>query len=271
MKKWLLLILCSVMTFATSANDRIVTIGGDITEIVFALGAGEQVVARDSTSLVPERVKALPDVGYMRMLNPEGVLSLKPTLVIASEAARPSLALKRIKDAGVNVINVTANYSLEAISEKIDTVANVLNKSNEGDRLKEEVTQAIAKVPTTPINKKIIYIMSHAGNIQLAAGQKTAADTLITLVGGKNAMQGFTSYRPLSQEGVIASQPDILMVTTEGLKAIGGVEKLWDFPGIKYTPAGKNKRYVVVNDMGLLGFTLSTPAVMSQIRQALEQ
>lgn len=54
MKKWLLLILCSLMTFTSLAKQRIVTIGGDITEIVFALGAGDQVIARDSTSLVPE-------------------------------------------------------------------------------------------------------------------------------------------------------------------------------------------------------------------------
>lgn len=85
MKKWLLLILCSLMTFTSLAKQRIVTIGGDITEIVFALGAGDQVIARDSTSLVPEQVKSLPDVGYMRMLNPEGILSVKPTLIIASE------------------------------------------------------------------------------------------------------------------------------------------------------------------------------------------
>lgn len=60
-------------------------------------------------------------------------------------------------------------------------------------------------------------------------------------------------------------------MTKEGIKGIGGIEKLWNLPGIKYTPAGKNKHYVVVDDMGLLGFTLSTPEVMHQIRQALEQ
>lgn len=271
MKKWLLLTLCSMMTFIASANERIVTIGGDITEIVFALGAGDEVVARDSTSLIPEQVKTLPDVGYMRMLNPEGVLSVKPTLIIASELAKPSLALKRIKEAGVQVKTITGKHSLEAINEKIDIISALLDKPKEGAQLKEKVAQSLAKVNTTPIDKKIIFIMSHGGAIHMAAGQNTAADTIITLAGGKNAMQGFTGYRTLSQEGVIASQPDILLVTTEGLKSIGGIEKLWNFPGIKYTPAGKNKRYVVVNDMGLLGFTLSTPDVMYQIRQALEQ
>lgn len=271
MKKWLLLILCSLLTSIGSANERIVTIGGDITEIVFALGSGEQVIARDSTSLVPEQVKTLPDVGYMRMLNPEGILSVKPTLIITSELARPSLALRRIKEAGVPVKTITGTHSLEAINEKIDVISTLLNKEKEGNVLKEKLAQSIATTSTTPINKKIIYIMSHGGIVPMAAGQNTAADKIITLVGGKNAMQGFTSYRPLSQEGVIASQPDILLVTTEGLKGIGGIEKLWGLPGIKYTPAGKNKRYIVVNDMGLLGFSLSTPEVMHQIRQALEQ
>lgn len=271
MKKWLLLILCSLMTFTSLANQRIVTIGGDITEIVFALGAGDQVIARDSTSLVPEQVKSLPDVGYMRMLNPEGILSVKPTLIIASELARPSFALRRIEKAGVPVETITGTRSLEAINEKIDAIATLLQKETESQQLKEKLTQSINQIATTPIDKKIIYIMSHGGVAPMAAGQNTAADTIITLVGGKNAMQGFSSYRLLSQEGVIASQPDILLVTKEGIKGIGGIEKLWDLPGIKYPPAGKNKRYIVVDDMGLLGFTLSTPKVMQQIRQALEQ
>ncbi|MEQ4923594.1 heme/hemin ABC transporter substrate-binding protein [Proteus hauseri] len=271
MKKWLLFTLCCLSAITTSAAERIVTIGGDITEIVFALGSGEQVIARDSTSLMPESVKKLPDVGYMRMLSPEGILSVKPTLIITSELARPSLALRRIKAAGVSVKTITGIHSLEAINQKIETISVLLNKPEEGKHLTEKLNQAIALIPTSPINKKVIYIMSHGGVVPMAAGQNTAADTIITLVGGKNAMQGFTSYRPLSQEGVIASQPDILLVTTEGLKTIGGIDKLWQLPGIKYTPAGKNKHYVVVNDMGLLGFTLSTPEVMQQIRQALEQ
>ncbi|MCX2959272.1 MAG: ABC transporter substrate-binding protein, partial [Serratia symbiotica] len=83
-----------------------ISIGGDVTEIVFALGAGDEVIARDSTSLQPKAVKKLPDIGYMRQLNAEGILSLKPTLVLTTELAQPALVLTQLSESGVKVVSV---------------------------------------------------------------------------------------------------------------------------------------------------------------------
>ncbi len=71
------------------ATQRIVTIGGDVSEITYALGVGDLIVGRDSTSLNPKALKALPDVGYIRLLNAEGILALKPTLILSSQRAEP--------------------------------------------------------------------------------------------------------------------------------------------------------------------------------------
>ena len=116
----------------------------------------------------------------------------------------------------------------------------------------------------------MLFVMSHGGMNSMAAGQDTAADAMITSVGAKNAMQGFSRYRPLSQEGVIASAPDILLLTADGIKSLGGMDQVWKLPGVAMTPAGKNKRVLVLDDMSLLGFGLQTPAVMTQLRQAAE-
>lgn len=105
----------------------------------------------------------------------------------------------------------------------------------------------------------------------MAAGQKTAADKMIRAVGATNAMQGFNNYRPLSQEGVIASAPDLLLVTEDGIKSMGGLDKIWQLPGLKHTPAGQKQQVLIVDDMGLLGFGLETPSVMKQLRQAAEK
>jgi len=105
----------------------------------------------------------------------------------------------------------------------------------------------------------------------MAAGQHTAADAMITAAGAQNAMQGFSRYRPLAQEGIIASAPDILMVTTDGVRSLGGIEQVWKLPGVALTPAGKNHRVLVLDDMALLGFGLETPDVLVKIRQAAEQ
>nr|WP_282557700.1 hemin ABC transporter substrate-binding protein [Providencia burhodogranariea] len=271
MKHWLLITITLMMSFTAQSAERIITLGGDVTEIVFELGAGSEVVARDSTSIHPAQAVKLPDVGYMRMLNAEGVLSIRPTLVLASELAKPSMALSQIEKSGVKIIKVTGKPSLEAIPEKISTIANAVGKTEQGDQLIKQFNEQLAKVNTTPIDKKVLFVMSHGGVLPLAAGQQTAADSLIKATGAKNAMAGFNSYRPLSQEGVIASQPDLIIVTHEGVKSLGGEDKIWKLPGIAMTPAAKNKALIVVDDMGMLGFSLDTPKVMEQMREALEK
>jgi iron complex transport system substrate-binding protein len=94
---------------------------------------------------------------------------------------------------------------------------------------------------------------------------------MIRAAGGNNAMQGFSRYRPLSQEGVIASAPDLLLITRAGMKALGGSEGVWKLPGIALTPAGQHQRLLVVDDMALLGFGLETPQVLVLLRESMEQ
>ena len=105
----------------------------------------------------------------------------------------------------------------------------------------------------------------------MAAGKNTPADTVIRAAGLQNAMPDVVRYQPLSQEGVIASAPDLLLISEQGLKSLGGEEKIWQLPGVALTPAGKQRRVVVVDDMAMLGFTLETPALLTTLRHAAEQ
>ncbi len=267
----LALCLALALPLAATAAERIVSIGGDVTEIAFALGAGDEVVARDSTSLHPAAVQKLPDVGYMRQLNAEGILALKPTLVLSTELAEPALVLKQLEESGVKVVRIPGDTTVQAVAEKISTIAGAVNRSGEGNKLAERYQQQLAAVPNTPLSVKVLFVMSHGGITPMAAGQHTAADAIISAAGLKNAMQGFSRYRPLSQEGVIASAPDLLLVTTDGVRSIGGLEQLWRLPGIALTPAGKNRRVLIVDDMALLGFGLETPKALSLLRNAAEQ
>ncbi|HHK7873760.1 TPA: heme/hemin ABC transporter substrate-binding protein [Yersinia enterocolitica] len=253
------------------AAERIVTIGGDVTEIAYALGAGGEIVARDSTSLQPQAVQKLPDVGYMRMLNAEGILAMKPTMLLVSELAQPSLVLKQVADSGVNVVTVPGQTTPESVAVKINAVASALHQQEKRQALIKDYQQRLAAVNNTPLPVKVLFVMSHGGLTPMAAGQNTAADAMIRAAGGSNAMQGFSRYRPLSQEGVIASAPDLLLITSDGVRALGGSEGIWKLPGMALTPAGKNKRLLVVDDMALLGFGLETPQVLSQLRKGMEQ
>jgi len=253
------------------AAEKLVTIGGDVTEIVYALGAGNELVARDSTSLRPKAVLALPDVGYMRQLNTEGILSMHPSMVLSSELAEPSLVLQQLSQNGVKVVRVPGTPSINTVPEKIEVIAAALNRQAEGEKLITTYRSQLSTIRHDALPVKMLFVMSHGGMSSMAAGQNTAADAMITSVGARNAMQGFSRYRPLSQEGVIASAPDILLLTADGVKTLGGLDQVWKLPGVAMTPAGKNKRVLVLDDMSLLGFGLQTPAVMAQLRQAAEQ
>ncbi|NIF47747.1 hemin ABC transporter substrate-binding protein [Enterobacter sp. Ap-1006] len=269
MKRLLLAILA--LPLMAGAAERVVTIGGDVTEIAWALGAGQDVVARDSTSLHPDAVKKLPDVGYLRQLNAEGILAMRPTLVLASAQAQPSMALKQVEASKVKVVTVPAENNLESIDVKVAAVANALGKTAEGDKLRKTLHDQLAAIPAKPLGKKVLFIMSHGGMTAMAAGQETAADAAIHAAGLDNAMQGFKRYQPLSQEGVIASKPDLILVTTDGVKTLGGEAKVWALPGLAQTPAGKNKQLMVVDDMALLGFGIDTPQTILALRKKAEQ
>ncbi len=149
MKHWLIL-LAAFPLLASAAAERIVSLGGDVTEVVYALDAQRQLVAKDSTSTWPAAAQSLPDVGYIRQLNAEGILSLRPTLVLASAQAQPSLVLKKVEENKVKVINVPGGYDLPAIEAKIGVIADALGKQSEGNALRQKVHQQIAQIPSQP-------------------------------------------------------------------------------------------------------------------------
>lgn len=269
MKRWL--ILLAAFPLLASATERIVSLGGDVTEVVYALDARQQLVAKDSTSTWPAAAQNLPDVGYIRQLNAEGILALRPTLVLASAQAQPSLVLKKVAENKVKVVNVPGGYDFPAIERKIVAIADALGKQSEGETLRQKLHQQIAQIPSQPINKRVLFILSHGGMNSMVAGKQTAADGAIRAAGLQNAMQEFDHYRSMSQEGVIASQPDLVVISADGLKGMGGEAGLWKLPGLAQTPAGRHKQVLVIDDMALLGFGPRTPQAVLALRQKAER
>ncbi|MCQ5469890.1 ABC transporter substrate-binding protein [Pantoea brenneri] len=267
--KWLTL-LGLLLVLPSLAAERVVSIGGDVTQIIYALDAQQQLVARDSTSLRPALATRLPDVGYMRQLNAEGILALKPTLVIASAQAKPSLVLQQIAQAGVRVVTVSGENSLQAIPQKIITIGQALGHQSEAQALAQQVTQQISQLPQQTLPVKVLYIMANSGMKSMAAGKQTAADSAIRSAGLGNAMGSVPHYQALSQEGVIAAAPDLVVVGEEGLQTIGGEQRLWQLPGLALTPAGQQHRLLVIDTQALLGFGLDTPRAIVRLRQAAE-
>lgn len=133
-----------------------------------------------------------------------------------------------------------------------------------------DINRKLDAVPQTPLPVNVLFLLSHAGTAPMAAGTDTAADSLIRSAGGRNAAASFRRYRPLSAEGMIAAQPDLVVITRSGLASLGSTGNLWQLPGLAQTPAGKHKQVLVADDMGFLGFGLQTPDTLHQLRNAME-
>jgi iron complex transport system substrate-binding protein len=243
---------------ATGNTQRIVTLGGAVTEIVFALGVGENIVAVDSSSVFPAQVGGLPVVGYQRRLSAEGVLAMSPTLILASDEAGPPEAIAQLQSAGTKVVIIESGHSADAARRKIRAVAAELDRVEEGERVVEQLsadlTAAEKLTASTTSSPRVLFVYARGGGTVAVAGDKTEAAEMIRMAGATNAVTGFEGFKPLTAEAAVAAAPDTLLFLARGLESLGGKEAALSLPGLGQTPAGQNGRVVAMDDLYLLGF-----------------
>ena len=274
MKKCLAIALGWVMAASVQAADvqsatpsRVVTLGGSVTEIVYGLGQGDRLVGDDQSSLYPEAATKLPRVGYYRAVPVEGVLSLKPDLVLASEQAGPPDALKRLAGVGVRVVTVPDAPSVDSLKARVRAVADALGVAAAGERMVDDITQELARAEALPATRaRALMLINRTGTPQ-GAGRDTAASEVMHLAGLDNVLQGQQGYKPLSAEAVGALAPDLIVVTQASLEATGGMEKFLRLPGIAATQAAAKRRVVVMDDLLILGMGPRLPLALTQLKQ----
>ena len=250
-----------VLAFAAplhAEGERIVSVGGSTTEIVYALGAGGRLVGADTTSIYPAAADALPDVGYVRQLSAEGLLSLSPDLILAGGEAGPDAALSQTEAAGVRIVKLREGYTPTEVQNHIATVGAALGLEAQAAALNEilqddieQVRADIAKLDTRP---RVLFLLQAGRGGMLVAGDHTAAKSMIELAGGESAVTGFSGYKPFSPEAATQAAPDVLLVTDQTIEMLGGTEKLLADPALAATPAGQAKRIVSMDALYLAGF-----------------
>ncbi|WP_288902853.1 ABC transporter substrate-binding protein [uncultured Sneathiella sp.] len=256
----ILVILSLFISTAAHADapKRIVSIGGALTETIYALDAGDLVVGSDTTSYYPPAAASAPKVGYMRALSAEGILSLSPDIVILSEESGPPTVLEQLKSAGVTMLELEAGRTIGDVKKNIKILAETLEKQGEGESLISEIDDTVSKlqeaIAAQESSRSVMFILQHSGGAPMVAGSKTAADSIIKLAGAENAVTGYDGYKPLSPEAATSLAPDILLVTTQGLEQSGGEATLLAAPGVSLTPAAKNGHVVAMDALLLLGF-----------------
>ena len=219
---YLALIASALMALAKPSAEidkRIVTIGGAATEIVFALGAGSSVVAADLSSIYPPQARELPMVGYVRNISPEGVLSMSPDLVIATGALGPPTARKMLERLDIDIIWLPNLSTPEELLSSIKTVSERLALTDAAKVLIEEVNHGLAQAAANSINwtkdaPSVLFLLEPPGKSTpgMGGGLDSKANTLIGLAGGTNAATGFSGFKPVSVESLVAMNPDVILV-----------------------------------------------------------
>ena len=254
----------SFATHSTFASDnthdqqRIISAGSAVTELVLALGAEEQLVAIDVTSRFPQSDK-LPKIGYHRNLSAEGLIALQPTTLIGSDEMGPDTAISQLKSAGVEVEIVNTEASVDGLLKRIDQIAEITHTEENSKAVKASVNEKIAALEANQVPeneaKKVLFLLLHEGRPANVAGGETSPNAIIELAGGINpAADSLTSYKPLSMESMVEMQPDVILVSGRSYQKMGGADAiLKSLPMLAATPAGMNKQIITVNGSALVG------------------
>lgn len=254
---------------------QVLAIGGSVTEIVYALGQQERLIARDTTSTFPEEAQSLPDVGYMRALSPEGVLSVEPDLILSEEGSGPPETIDVLKEAGIPFEPIPSGTDPEGLTAKIEAVADALGVPDAADpvlaEMQADFEQLAAKTGNETQPKRVMFILSLEGGRVMAAGQKTEAEAMIRLAGAENAVQGVEGYKPLTDEAITAAAPDVvLMMDRGGDSGHGaGTEDLSAIPALATTPAVRNGAVIRMDGLYLLGFGPRAPRAALDLHHAI--
>ena len=244
---------------ATAVTDtsRIVSLTGDITEIIFELDLGDHVVAVDITTTYPPAANELKrsggNVGFGQALAAEAVLRFEPTLVLGDESIEPTETIEQLRNAGIPVVILKYQTTLDGVEEKIHDVAEILGVPDAGlelaDRVMSDVVDAQARAATAGAKPRVAYLYTRGPSVVLLFGTGIPTQAMIEGAGaidvGAAVGQGAI---PLTPEALIAAAPDVIVLPESGVDALGGLEAVLKIPGISDTPAGQNRAFLAYDE-----------------------
>lgn len=255
MRNWFVLLLLSGLALpalATEPPKRLVVADGALTEIIHALGAGDRIVGVDTTSLYPTEVQNLPNVGYLRALSAEGVLSLAPDMLLTTPDAGPASVLNQLRLAGVAVEVLTVDYSVSGTLHLIQQVGALLGLSAAADELQQDVKKDIARAQESPVTEglRVLFVLNGGARGLMVSGHSTRAHALIDLIGARNVADDFSGYKPLTNEAALLAAPDVVLVS----HASGNLDAILQHPALMFSPAVQNARVFSLDDTDWLTF-----------------
>ena len=244
---------------STTVTDtsRIVSLTGDITEIIFELGLGDRVVAVDITTTYPPEANEIKrsgsNVGFGQALAAESVLRYEPTLVLGDESIEPSETIEQLRNAGVPVVILKYQSTLQGVEEKITQIAQILGVPDAGDELADrvmsEVAEAEDRAAGAEAQPRVVYLYTRGPSVLLVFGDGMPTQAMIEGSGAIDVGAALGEGAiPLTPEALISAMPDVIVLPESGIEALGGIEALLEIPGIAETPAGRNRAFLAYDE-----------------------
>lgn len=250
------LVTCLVAP-AVHAQVRIITAGSVITETVCALGDCDKIIASDRTSLYPAHIQQLPSIGYRTGIQAEGIISLKPTLVIAEKDYVSDAVLQQLSQSGIKLVIVDRKLNFEDTKKIIQQIGTVLGREQEAKKLiaknEAEVAEANGWLKKATASPRVLGIYNHGTATMSMAGKESFAE-ILNYVGALNAVSGVDRYKPLNAEALIAANPDYLLMLSTGVETIGGLDGVLKIAGVAQTTAGIKKQILIIDSLKLTNF-----------------
>jgi iron complex transport system substrate-binding protein len=258
-------------TTTVTNTSRIVSLNGNITEVVYALGLGKDVVADDISATYPPAAAKAPKIGYQGELTAEPILAKQPTVVIGDTTAAPASAIAQVRSAGIPVVILPSYQGYAGALQKITAVAQALGVPATGQKVRAQVSASITaaerKAATYSCHPRIMLLYLRGTSVELAAGAGAGYTSIFTAVGAVDAgaQSGLSGFAPITPEALVKAAPQILIVTTTGLASIGGLNALLKIPGVAQTPAGRDKDVLAFEDDFLLNNSTRVGQLMQQL------
>ncbi len=243
------------------SEERIVCISKQYSEIIYALGAEENIVAVDVSSTYPPEIKDLPTIGYHRALAAEPILSMKPTLILEDNNIGPEHVVTQLKDLKIPMKQF-GHYenTIAGTDSLIREMGSYFHKEEKAEELTKKLNSDMnyAKQQALWYEKKPKVLVIHFGqanNIYLVMTKNSTAGKLIDWAGGEMAVDGERGMTQFSPEVVAQSDPDVILLTDFGYDKLGSTEEVGTLPGISSTRAFKEGKVYRVeeHDMVYLG------------------
>lgn len=254
-------------------SEKIVSVGGDITEIIYALKADDKIVAVDTTSTFPlSALKTKKSVGYMRALSTEGVLSTGATAIVASDRAGPPEVVAALKSSSIAFHEIQETNSPTGVGEKIRKVGSLIGHAAEADALAENVAGKFKALDTVRADlgkkKRVLLILAIQNGRATVGGRGTSADAIIALAGGENAASDIDGFKPVTDEQLVQMAPDavLAMKRSSGPSTIDDAKRL---QGLAGSPAAAGNGMLEIDGSFVLGFGPRAPDAAKDLMLAL--